>query len=153
MLDEQYQLVIQLFYFQDYSISMISEQMGVPEGTVKTHLYRARKLLKQTLRRRRVSMERKEMKKLYDEIDVPMVEVTSAIRQAIGDVKAEQKRHWFKWNWRTPVYSVIALVVLYFSSGFLFPSLNTAMARVPIIGQFYMMFHDKVGMSLFRVIW
>ncbi|EMI14820.1 sigma factor [Bacillus stratosphericus LAMA 585] len=49
VLDEQYQLVIQLFYFQDYSISMISEQMGVPEGTVKTHLYRARKLLKQTL--------------------------------------------------------------------------------------------------------
>lgn len=38
-----------MFYFQDYSISMISEQMGVPEGTVKTHLYRARKLLKQTL--------------------------------------------------------------------------------------------------------
>ena len=95
-------------------------------------------------------MEQREMKKLYDEIDVPKIEVTSAIRQAIGDVKAEQKRHWFKWNWRTPIYSVIALVVLYFSSGFLFPSLNTAMARVPIIGQFYMMFHDKVGMSLFQ---
>ncbi|MCY7433786.1 RNA polymerase sigma factor [Bacillus pumilus] len=49
VLDEQYQIVIQLFYFQDYSISMISQQMGMPEGTVKTHLYRARKLLKQTL--------------------------------------------------------------------------------------------------------
>lgn len=85
------------------------------------------------------------MKKLYDEIEVPMVEVTSAVRQAIGDVKAEKKRRWFTWNWRTPIYSVIVLVVLYFSSGFLFPSLNTAMARVPIIGQFYMMFHDKVG--------
>ncbi|MEH7674709.1 DUF4179 domain-containing protein [Bacillus pumilus] len=95
-------------------------------------------------------MERKEMKKLYDEIEVPMVEVTSAVRQAIGDVKAEKKRRWFKWNWRTPIYSVIVLIVLYFSSGFLFPSLNTAMARVPIIGQFYMMFHDKVGMSLFQ---
>ncbi|MBU8657757.1 DUF4179 domain-containing protein [Bacillus pumilus] len=95
-------------------------------------------------------MERKEMKELYDEVDVPTVEVTSAIRQAIGDVKAEQKRHWFKWNWRTPIYSVLVLIVLYFSSGFLFPSLNTAMARVPIIGQFYMMFHDKVGMSLFQ---
>ncbi|MFA3776811.1 DUF4179 domain-containing protein [Bacillus safensis] len=95
-------------------------------------------------------MERKEMKKLYDEIDVPKVEVTSAVRQAIGDVKAEQKRHWFKWNWRTPIYSAIVLIVLYFSSGFLFPSLNTAMARVPIVGQFYMMFHDKVGMALFQ---
>lgn len=49
VLDEQYQVVIQLFYFQDYSISMISQQMGMPEGTIKTHLYRARKLLKQTL--------------------------------------------------------------------------------------------------------
>ncbi|TKI22515.1 DUF4179 domain-containing protein [Bacillus pumilus] len=95
-------------------------------------------------------MERKEMKKLYDEIEVPKVEVTSAIRQAIGDVKAEKKRRWFTWNWRTPIYSVIVLIVLYLSSGFLFPSLNTAMARVPIIGQFYMMFHDKVGMSLFQ---
>lgn len=90
------------------------------------------------------------MKKLYDEIEVPIVEVTSAVRQAIGDVKAEKKRRWFTWNWRTPIYSVIILIVLYFSSGFLFPSLNTAMARVPIIGQFYMMFHDKVGMSLFQ---
>ncbi|MEW4194832.1 DUF4179 domain-containing protein [Bacillus altitudinis] len=95
-------------------------------------------------------MERKEMKKLYDEIDVPKVELTSAVRQAIGDVKAEKKRNWFKWNWRTPIYSVIALVVLYFSSGFIFPSLNTAMARVPLVGQLYMMFHDKVGMSLFQ---
>ncbi|MDH6595920.1 DUF4179 domain-containing protein [Bacillus aerius] len=95
-------------------------------------------------------MERKEMKKLYEEIDVPKVEVTSAVRQAIGDVKTEKKRNWFKWNWRTPIYSAIVLIVLYFSSGFLCPSLNTAMARVPIVGQLYMMFHDKVGMSLFQ---
>ncbi|MCY7692378.1 DUF4179 domain-containing protein [Bacillus altitudinis] len=95
-------------------------------------------------------MERKEMKKLYDEIDVPKVELTSAVRQAMGDVKAEKKRRWFTWNWRTPIYSAIVLIVLYFSSGFLFPSLNTAMARVPFVGQLYMMFHDKVGMSLFQ---
>lgn len=95
-------------------------------------------------------MEPKEMKKLYDEIDVPMVEVTSAIRQAIGDVKEEKRRHWLKWNWRTPIYSAIVLMVLYLTSGFLFPSLNTAMARVPFVGQLYMMFHDKVGMSLFQ---
>lgn len=95
-------------------------------------------------------MERKEMKKLYEEIEVPKVELTSAIRQAMGDVKAEKKRRWFTWNWRTPIYSSIVLIVLYFSSGFLFPSLNTAMARVPFVGQLYMMFHDKVGMSLFQ---
>ncbi|BBP87563.1 hypothetical protein BsIDN1_11810 [Bacillus safensis] len=121
VLDEQYQVVIQLFYFQDYSISMISEQMGVPEGTVKTHLYRARKLLKQTLEKEEsVDGTKRNEKAFYDEIDVPTVEVTSAIRQAIGDVKAEQKRHWFKWNWRTPVYSAVVLLVLYFSSGFFF---------------------------------
>lgn len=95
-------------------------------------------------------MEQKEMKKLYEEIDVPKVELTSAVRQAMGDVKAEKKRRWFTWNWRTPIYSAIVLIVLYFSSGFLFPSLNTAMARVPLVGQLYMMFHDKVGMSLFQ---
>ncbi|WP_342473918.1 DUF4179 domain-containing protein [Bacillus sp. FSL W8-1141] len=95
-------------------------------------------------------MEQKEMKKLYEEIDVPKVELTSAVRQAMGDVKAEKKRRWFIWNWRTPIYSAIVLILLYFSSGFLFPSLNTAMARVPFVGQLYMMFHDKVGMSLFQ---
>ncbi|MCA0104818.1 sigma-70 family RNA polymerase sigma factor [Bacillus subtilis] len=48
-LDEHVQLTIQLYYFQDYSISMIAEQTGMAEGTIKTHLHRARKTLKQEL--------------------------------------------------------------------------------------------------------
>ncbi|MBG9768363.1 sigma-70 family RNA polymerase sigma factor [Bacillus vallismortis] len=48
-LDEHVQLTIQLYYFQDYSISMIAEQTGMAEGTIKTHLHRARKALKQEL--------------------------------------------------------------------------------------------------------
>lgn len=42
LLDEHVQLTIQLYYFQDYSISMIAEQTGMAEGTIKTHLHRAR---------------------------------------------------------------------------------------------------------------
>jgi RNA polymerase sigma-70 factor (ECF subfamily) len=45
-LDENYQTAIILYYFHDLSIQQISEQMEIPEGTVKTHLHRARKLLK-----------------------------------------------------------------------------------------------------------
>ncbi|PJN85845.1 RNA polymerase sigma factor, partial [Bacillus velezensis] len=48
-LDEHIQLTIQLYYFQDFSIAMIAEQTGMAEGTVKTHLHRARKALKQEL--------------------------------------------------------------------------------------------------------
>ncbi|MBY8914168.1 sigma-70 family RNA polymerase sigma factor [Bacillus sp. YC2] len=48
-LDEHVQLTIQLYYFQDFSIPMIAEQTGMAEGTVKTHLHRARKALKQEL--------------------------------------------------------------------------------------------------------
>jgi RNA polymerase sigma-70 factor (ECF subfamily) len=45
-LDENFQTAIILYYFHDLSIQQISEQMEIPEGTVKTHLHRARKLLK-----------------------------------------------------------------------------------------------------------
>ncbi|PEI68867.1 RNA polymerase [Bacillus wiedmannii] len=45
-LDENYQTVIILYYYYDFSISKIAWQMNKPEGTVKTYLYRARKALK-----------------------------------------------------------------------------------------------------------
>lgn len=34
-----------LFYYEDKSINEVAAMLGLPEGTVKTHLYRARKLL------------------------------------------------------------------------------------------------------------
>ncbi|OQX95370.1 hypothetical protein B6I21_05780 [candidate division KSB1 bacterium 4572_119] len=45
----QYREVITLYHLDNFSIKEISEIMGVPEGTVKSHLYRSRKLLKDRL--------------------------------------------------------------------------------------------------------
>ncbi len=48
-LPEQYKLVIVLRYLQDMTYREISETLEIPENTVKTHLFRARKLLKDML--------------------------------------------------------------------------------------------------------
>ena len=45
-LNEPYKSVIILRYYQDYTIKQIAETMDYPEGTVKTHLHRAVKILK-----------------------------------------------------------------------------------------------------------
>ena len=43
-------MVLHLFYFEDYSISEISEILQVKENTVKSQLARGRKLLKEKLK-------------------------------------------------------------------------------------------------------
>lgn len=48
-LPEQYKLVIVLRYLQDLTYKEIAETLEIPENTVKTHLFRARKLLKDML--------------------------------------------------------------------------------------------------------
>jgi len=50
-LGEPYQTVIILRYYKDFTIKQIAETLNCPEGTVKTHLHRAIKLLKKDLRR------------------------------------------------------------------------------------------------------
>lgn len=50
-LNTSYQTAIILFYYHDLSINDISEVVDKPEGTVKTHLRRARKKLKMELER------------------------------------------------------------------------------------------------------
>ncbi|WP_216830348.1 RNA polymerase sigma factor [Alkalihalobacterium elongatum] len=52
-LDYQYREVLTLFYFSNYHISEISELLGMKENTVKSNLYRGRKLLKERLERER----------------------------------------------------------------------------------------------------
>lgn len=42
--------VIQLFYFDDFSISRISTVTGLPDGTIKSHLSRSRKKLAKYLK-------------------------------------------------------------------------------------------------------
>lgn len=44
-----YKTIITLYHLQDFSYNEISDIMGMPEGTVKSYLFRARKLLKDKL--------------------------------------------------------------------------------------------------------
>lgn len=48
-LPEKYRMAVILFYFQDMDIAATAQVMGIPEGTVKSRLSRARKLLKEAL--------------------------------------------------------------------------------------------------------
>ncbi|PTX55192.1 RNA polymerase ECF family sigma subunit [Melghirimyces profundicolus] len=48
-LPEIYRRVVVLRHFRGYSYSEISEALDIPEGTVKTQLFRARKMLKERL--------------------------------------------------------------------------------------------------------
>lgn len=51
-LDHKHRAALVLYYLHDYSIQEIAEITGVPEGTVKSRLFHARKLLRQRLERR-----------------------------------------------------------------------------------------------------
>jgi RNA polymerase sigma-70 factor, ECF subfamily len=51
-LPERYRRVLTLFYYEDRSVSEVAEMLAMPEGTVKTTLFRARALLAQELKRR-----------------------------------------------------------------------------------------------------
>jgi len=48
-LPEKYRIAVILFYFQDMDITATAQVMGIPEGTVKSRLSKARKLLKEML--------------------------------------------------------------------------------------------------------
>ena len=45
----QYRTIITLYHLEEMTYNEISEIMNLPEGTVKSHLFRARKLLKENL--------------------------------------------------------------------------------------------------------
>lgn len=50
-LPEHYRLVIAAHYLQGVQYEALAEAMGVPLGTVKTHLHRAKKMLREALTR------------------------------------------------------------------------------------------------------
>ena len=50
-LDEKYRSVLILLYYQKLSYDQIADVLDVPLKTVETRLYRARRLLRETLRR------------------------------------------------------------------------------------------------------
>ena len=48
-LPEKYRIAILLFYFQNMNVTATAHAMGIPEGTVKSRLSKARNLLKEVL--------------------------------------------------------------------------------------------------------
>ena len=52
LLPERLRRVLVLYYFEERSTSEVATMLGCPEGTVKTHLFRARAALTEQLRRR-----------------------------------------------------------------------------------------------------
>ena len=48
-LPEKYRIAVILFYFQNMDIAATARVMGIPDGTVKSRLSKARKLLKEVL--------------------------------------------------------------------------------------------------------
>jgi RNA polymerase sigma-70 factor, ECF subfamily len=54
-LPERYRRALTLFYYEDRSVSEVASMLGMPEGTVKTNLSRARAALAEQLRRRGLS--------------------------------------------------------------------------------------------------
>ena len=50
-LPERYRRTLVLYYYEERSVSEVADMLGIPEGTVKTTLYRARAALSEQLRR------------------------------------------------------------------------------------------------------
>lgn len=48
-LPESYRIVIHLHYYEDYSVKEIAQLLRLPQATVKTRLFRGRKLLRTSL--------------------------------------------------------------------------------------------------------
>lgn len=46
-LNETQRTVVSLFYLEDQSIQQVAEALGMPEGSIKTHLFRSRKILRE----------------------------------------------------------------------------------------------------------
>ncbi len=49
-LEEKYAVCLDLYFFHDIQYSQISEITGFPENTIKSHIFRAKKILKEKLK-------------------------------------------------------------------------------------------------------
>ena len=49
-LPARYRIPIHLYYYEDYSVAEIARILRKQEGTVKSHLFRARNLLRERLK-------------------------------------------------------------------------------------------------------
>jgi RNA polymerase sigma-70 factor (ECF subfamily) len=57
-LPEQYRVVVTLFYLEERSYKEVAATLGIPMGTLKTHLHRARALLRDILVKRELDSGR-----------------------------------------------------------------------------------------------
>ena len=48
-LDEKHRIVIVLHYFSDYAVEELASIIGIPQGTVKSRLHKARKIIRRRL--------------------------------------------------------------------------------------------------------
>ena len=48
-LPDRYRIIVLMYYLEDISVSQISEIIRIPQGTVKSRLYKARKILEKQL--------------------------------------------------------------------------------------------------------
>jgi RNA polymerase sigma-70 factor (ECF subfamily) len=51
-LPERYRSALTLYYYEDRAVGEVAQMLGVPEGTIKTNLHRARALLLERIRAR-----------------------------------------------------------------------------------------------------
>ena len=56
-LPESQRAVVTLFYYEEHSVAQVAAILGMPEGTVKTHLSRARTALRAGLLKRKMASE------------------------------------------------------------------------------------------------
>jgi RNA polymerase sigma factor (sigma-70 family) len=50
----QYRTIVTLYHLNDFSYKEIAEITGMPDGTIKNYLFRARKVLKDLMNKNRV---------------------------------------------------------------------------------------------------
>lgn len=48
-LDDKYRIIVLLYYMEEMTVSQIARMLKMPQGTVKSRLYKARKILKNQL--------------------------------------------------------------------------------------------------------
>ena len=53
-LPEVYQICLICFYYEGLSYKKIAEKLGIKEGTVKSHIYRGKQILKQKIKGRQI---------------------------------------------------------------------------------------------------
>ena len=53
-LNEDFKLIVVLYYYNNYSIKEISQIVNIPEGTVKSRLSKAREILRQKLEKEEI---------------------------------------------------------------------------------------------------